>query len=228
MGIITNALSISLGAILGSFFKGKTVFKNFNVFGIGIMIISIVGFLENIFNVMQMQLSSDDLIVVVFALIFGTALGDMLNIEERLSSISAVGSKSLAAFIDASVFFGVGGLQICGAIMLVARHDSSQLYLKSIVDFPFAVLFGASYGKIVSVSSIPVFAGQILICIITYIAGTFLSGAVITQLCAIGYIILFFSGFNILCPKQYKINNINMLPGVIVILLWNVILYYQR
>lgn len=44
MGIILNALSIVTGSLFGSVFKERINFKKFTVFGIAIMIISLVGF----------------------------------------------------------------------------------------------------------------------------------------------------------------------------------------
>lgn len=228
MGIIVNAFMIFSGAVFGSIFKGKTAFKNFTIMGIGIMIISIVGFLENIYNVSGITLKSDELIIIVLALIIGTVIGDMLHMEERLSSVSNVKNKAFAAFVDSSVFFGVGGLQICGAIMLAKSNDSSLLYLKGMIDFPFAILFGASYGKSVVFSAVTVAFGQLIIYALSISAGSFLGEEVISGLCAMGYIILFFSGFNLLCKTEHKINNINMLPAVLIILIYYLFRYIWR
>ena len=141
MGIIFDALSIFVGTFLGSVFKEKVNFKNFAILGISIMIISLVGFIENIFGVEGFALKSHDLLVVVFALIIGTILGDLLKLDSRLSEISDVKHKGLSEFADASIFFGVGGMQICGPVMLATAGDSSQLILKSMIDFPFALMF---------------------------------------------------------------------------------------
>lgn len=58
MGIIINALSIIIGSLVGSVFKDRIKFKNFTVFGIAIMMIGIVGFFENIFNINGMMLEA--------------------------------------------------------------------------------------------------------------------------------------------------------------------------
>lgn len=223
MGIIFDALSIFVGTFLGSVFKEKVNFKNFAILGISIMIISLVGFIENIFGVEGFALKSHDLLVVVFALIIGTILGDLLKLDSRLSEISDVKHKGLSEFADASIFFGVGGMQICGPVMLATAGDSSQLILKSLIDFPFALMFGISYGKRAALSALPVAAGQIFILILTVMTKNFLDAYVIKQICAMGYIILFFSGFNLMCEKQHKINNVNMLIGIIIILLYNAV-----
>lgn len=228
MGIIINALSIIIGSLVGSVFKERIKFKNFTVFGIAIMIISIVGFFENIFDVNGMILKSNDLLVVVFALIIGTILGDAIQLETKINNISSYLNDSFTAFIDATIFFGVGGMQICGPIMLATVGDNSQLIIKSLIDFPFALMFGISYGKKVLLSSIPVAVVQVIIVLLTILSKTFFDTTVIKQLCAMGYIILFFSGFNLICESKYKINNVNMIIGIFIILLYNVLLKLWR
>lgn len=228
MGIIMNFLSITTGSLFGNIFKERIKIKNFTVFGIAIMIISIVGFFENIFDVNGMALKSNDLLVVVFALIIGTILGDAIQLETKINNISSYLNDSFTAFIDATIFFGVGGMQICGPIMLATVGDNSQLIIKSLIDFPFALMFGISYGKKVLLSSIPVAVVQVIIVLLTILSKTFFDTTVIKQLCAMGYIILFFSGFNLICESKYKINNVNMIIGIFIILLYNVLLKLWR
>ena len=228
MGILFNTLSILFGIFLGNIFKDRINFKNFTILGIAIMIISLVGFIENIFGVQEFELKSNALLIVVFALIIGTILGEVFCLDLKLGNISNNKNKGLAEIIDTTIFFGVGGMQICGPVMLAAANDNSQLILKSMIDFPFALMFGMSYGKRVALSAFIVAAGQIGVLILTILTKSFLDTYVIRQICSIGYIILFFSGFNLLCEKQHKINNINMLIGIFVILLYNGIRCFWR
>lgn len=228
MGIIINALSIIIGSLVGSVFKERIKFKNFTVFGIAIMMIGIVGFFENIFNINGMMLESNDLLVIVFALIIGTILGDVIQLESKINNLSSLANGSASCFIDSTIFFAVGGMQICGPIMLATVGDNSQLIFKSLIDFPFALMFGISYGRKVLLSSIPVALGQMIIVLLTILSRTFFDTTLIKQLCAMGYIILFFSGFNLICGSKYKINNVNMLIGIIIILIYNAILKLWR
>lgn len=223
MGILVDAFAIAFGGLLGSIFKERILLKNFSVLGISIMIISAVGFFENMFNVKDMQLESAGLMVVVFSLIIGSIVGDALHIDEKLSYFASSRKAEYNAFIDTALFFGIGGLQISGPIILAVNNDSTQLLIKSIIDFPFALIFGATYGKITSLSAVPVAAMQIIIAVLARFAGVFMSDALIGQLCAIGYIVLFFSGFNLICDTSRKINNSNMLPGIFIIILYNLI-----
>lgn len=228
MEILLDALSISAGSLIGDKFKKRIVFKNFAILGICIMIISMVGFFENIFDVKDMALKSDSLLVVVFSLVIGTVAGDLLKLEDRINNLSGKFDGDFSSIIDATVFFGVGGMQICGPVLLATSGDASQLILKSMIDFPFALMFGMSYGKKTAFSAIPVAMGQLMIMVFTFLSGKFLDVEFIKQICAVGYIILFFSGFNLVCEKKNKINNVNMLVSILIIFLYNAIIILWR
>ena len=224
MGIAANATAILLGGILGSLCKKKLVPQNFSIFGICVSIISLVSFIENMFQITNHSFESSHLYTVILALAAGYTVGELLKLEDRISGISASANTSLIGVTDATVFFGIGGLQICGPILLALQHDSSQLYLKSIIDFPFAFLFGAIYGKKIALSAIPVALTQLVIALIAFWAGNFISDAMIRQLCSIGYVILFFSGINMIPDIKCKVKTVNMLPAIPIVILLDLII----
>ena len=76
----------------------------------------------------------------------------------------------------------IGGLQIAGPILLAVNGDNTQLYLKAIVDFPFAFLMGAAYGKVPMLSCIPVAAIQGLVAVAAYFCGNFISQSMLMSL----------------------------------------------
>lgn len=228
MGILIDALSIMLGSLMGSKFKQRVLMKNFSVLGISIMLMSMVGFLENVFDIADKKLVSDNLMIIVFSLIVGSILGEVIKLDERISGLSSVGRIQCNSFIDATLFFAVGGLQISGPILMAVSGDNSQLVLKSVIDLPFAMMFGASYGKSTALSAIPVAAVQVIIAFLAYCSEALLNDALISQICAMGYIVLFFTGFNLICDKKYKINNTNMIPGIIIVLFFNLIYGVMR
>lgn len=223
MGIITNALAITLGGLFGGKFQ-KCIRSNQNsILAIGIMILSIVGFLENVYNVTGENIVSENLLIVLFAFLLGSVIGDRLHLTEFLSKASQTSNKSFNAFIDASLFFGIGGLQISGPILLATGGDNSQLFLKTLIDIPFAIAYGTTYGRVTALAAIPVALIQVLIFFLTYLFASVFSSQLISQLCAAGYIILFFSGFNLIADTKNKINNVNMLPSIILVILFHVI-----
>lgn len=222
MGIAANAFSITIGAFLGNIFKSKIKNNNFSILAVCIMIIGAVGFIENIFDINEMTLKSNSLLVIIFSLLIGNIVGGLFSGNSKNLE------KDREVVFDSIIFFGVGGLQLCGPVLLATNADSSQLFLKSLIDFPFALTFGVMYGKKVALSAIPVAIIQIIIFSLTLIIRDFMTVEVIKQLSSMGYIILFFSGFNMICDKKYQINNTNMLMGMAVVLIYNGILSIWR
>lgn len=165
IGILIDALSIITGSFLGGVFKERINFKNFTVLSISIMIISLVGFFENMFDIKGMTLKSNELLIVVFAFIISSLIGDAMRLETMLSNISGI-FKNNSVFVDTAIFFGVGGFQICGPLLLAMSGNSEQLILKSAIDFPFAVMFGICYGKKVGLAAIPVAVGQLIVAVL--------------------------------------------------------------
>ena len=223
MGFIADGVSICLGGILGGVFNKKINIKNNFALAIAIMLISIVGLLENILSISDGKIVGEHTVIVCIALALGCFIGDTLKLEDRIYSLSRTQNIATNGIIDSVLFFGIGGLQISGPILYALNGDSFQLVLKGIIDFPFAIMLGATYGKKVSFSAVAVVLMQLIIAVLAYYLGAFFSTALLCQLCSIGYLILFFSGFNMLCFPNYKVKSINMIPGIFLIIIYNVV-----
>ena len=223
MGFLVDGLSICLGGLLGGILNKKVNIKDYSALAIGIMLISAVGLFENILSISDGKIVGAHTVIVTIALVTGCAIGSALKIEDRLYSLSKTQSLAKNGLIDSIIFFGIGGLQISGPILYAIEGNSFQLILKGVIDFPFALMLGATYGKKVSLSAFPVVLVQILIAVFAHFLGSFFSETLICQLCSLGYLILFFSGFNMICSPKNKIKNINILPGILLIILYNLL-----
>ena len=223
MGFIVDGCSILIGGLLGGLFRKKITIKTHTSLSIAIMFISMVGVLENILKTSDGKIIGEHTVVVTIALVAGYAIGDTLKLEDRIFSLSDSKSERKKGIVNSILFFAIGGLQISGPIVYALEGDSFQLILKGIIDFPFALMLGATYGIIVSLSSFVVVLIQLIIALCAYFLGNFVSEMLIRQLCSLGYLILFFSGFNMLCHPNYKIKNTNILPGILLIIIYNII-----
>lgn len=223
MGILTNALTISLGGLLGSLFKKFSTENFIKMCGICLIIISSVGFLENVFAVEGITVTSDGLVLIVISLCIGYLIGTLLNLEKKTLKSNPTLNKQNSAFLDATMFFSIGGLQITGSILLAFSGDSSMLYLKSMVDLPFAIMLGSTLGRVVSLSAIPVALFQAIIFLISKLLGDFITPTFLKELCAISYAILFFSGYNLLVEDKNKFSSVNMLPSVLILILIEIV-----
>ena len=224
MGFIVSAASIFFGGILGGIFKKRVDIRDFSALSIGIMLISAVGLLENILGISDGKIVGEHTVIVSIALILGFFIGNALKLEERIYRLSKGENLTKNGFNDTLLFFGIGGLQISGPILYALEGDSFQLILKAVIDFPFALVFGATYGKRVCFSSLILLLVQLAIAALAYCLGSFLGDDLLGQICSLGYLILFFSGFNMICSPDKKVKNINIIPGLFLIIIYNVIL----
>ena len=223
MGFVVDGCAILFGGIIGGSIKKSVDFKNNAALSIAIMLISAVGLFENILGISDGKIVGEHTVTVSIAIVLGCLIGDALKLEDRIYSFSITKNESVNGVIDSILFFGIGGLQISGPILYALENDSFQLILKGVIDFPFALMLGAVYGKKVSLSALAVVLGQIAIAALAYAANDLISANLVRQLCSIGYLILFFSGYNMLCKPQNKIKNINIIPGVFLIIAYNLI-----
>ncbi len=221
MGILFNAIVITLGALLGSVIKINSLKKINALLGICVIIISAVGFVENIFKINQNVIEQSGLLIVIICIIVGYLIGELLKFDDKILKLSS--KKTDGSILNATLFFAVGGLEITGPILLAVNGDNSLLYYKCLVDFPFAILLGSTYGKKVGISAIFVALIQVIIFLISKLFGDIISVTLINQLCATGYVILFLSGFNLLVSEDKKIKTVNTLPAVLLIIIYNAI-----
>ena len=222
MFFLFDAGAIFLGGILGGCFQKRLKMKNPTALPIAIMLISIVGLFENIMSISGEQIVGKSTVIVSIALVLGYAIGERLGLEDRIYSLSKAQTIGTNGLIDAILFFGIGGLQISGPILYALDGDSFQLILKGMIDFPFALMLGATYGKRISLSAFFILAMQIIIALIAYGARQFISEDLLSSLCSLGYLILFFSGYNMLASPKNKIKNVNILPGMLLIILYHI------
>lgn len=223
MGIIADMLAIAVGILIGSLTRGRVKIKIDSYFAIAVMIISLLGFIENSFTVDAGRILGSDMMIVVFSLIIGSVIGDLLRLDERISNVGKGKSAMTNGVLDSIFLFGIGGLQISGPVLMAVTGDNSQLYLKAMIDFPLAMLTGASYGRRAAISALPVALIQVAVALVAHLLGDFISEGMLMSLCAIGFIILFFTGYNMMSSRDNRIKNTNMLPGVLIVILFHVI-----
>lgn len=225
LGTLCNVAAIMLGGIIGNLFKKKLASMKslIEILGISIMFMSAVNVISNTITIDNNTIATKNILATIFALLIGNILGEIINLEEKICKATDKQSKS--GFIAATMLFSIGGLQIIGPICSVLNSDNSVLISKALVDFPLAISLGAIFGSEVSFSSIPVGIIQIIVACIAYFARNFFTVAAISQLATIGYVILFFVGFNMVFKEVIRVKTNNMIPSIGIILIYNAVLF---
>lgn len=213
LGTVINTFGILIGSLLGRLL-GKKLPKSMgnaviNSFGIFTIYLGVTGAME-----------IENTIVVILSLVFGTIIGEFIDIQGRVENFAYKikgkmrgGQDNLATgFITGSLLFCAGAMGVVGALQGGLSGDHSMLYTKSVIDGISAFFLSASLGLGVLFSAGAVFLYQGLIVMLAWGIGPFLSQAMITEMGAIGSLLLIGLGLNIL--EATNIRLMNYIPAI--------------
>lgn len=220
-GTLTNAGAVMAGSLLGLLIHRKMPEKLLQI------IFQAVG-LFTLFLGFSMALKVENILLMIFSLILGSAFGEILNLEKKLTAagdrlknrLKLRHEKFSEGLLTAFLIFCIGSMTILGAIEDGLGHTPKLLYTKSVLDGFTAMALSASLGIGVLFSVIPllIFQGSL-----TLFAG-FLKGAVqpalIAEMSAVGGVLIIGIGLSILEIKKIRVTN--MIPA----LFFTVGLYY--
>ena len=161
------------------------------------------------------------ILVVVFSLLIGAAIGSWLKIEESLEVFgeklkSKFGKKEesnfVEGFVSASLVFAIGPLAILGSISDGMGTGIDQLVLKSTLDGFTSIAFAASLGWGVALSSLPVGIYQFIWTGIGISLGAILADYQIAAMTAVGGVLLIGISLRLLRIKDVAVAN--LLPAI--------------
>ncbi len=216
VGTLINVGTVLLGSTIGLLIRSRLPERYiqiiFQVFG-----------LFTLFLGVKMALETQNIMVMIFALLIGTLLGEWWNIEKGMSKFAAFikrkvksGSDSFAeGFITAFLIFCMGSLTILGAIEEGLGGKPNLLLTKSLMDGFSSMALASALGAGVLFSVIPLFIYQGGLTIFASYISDALSTAVVAELSAVGGVLLIGLGFVLLEVKKVRV--MNMLPALVIV-----------
>lgn len=214
-GTIVNAVAIAICGVMGTFVI-KNVPDRFNeivnkAIGLSILFIGISGALVN-----------EHLMLLILSLVIGSVIGELIDIDAKMNAIGDLAEKKLGfgegsfskGFVTASILFCTGSMAIIGAMNGGLMHDHNMLFAKAILDGVIAIVFAGAMGIGVSFSAIPVLIYEGIIAIVAAAVGDFMTAEMITEMSAVGSLIIAGIGFNFLEVKNIKVAN--MIPAIFI------------
>jgi uncharacterized membrane protein YqgA involved in biofilm formation len=220
LGTFVNTMAIVGGSIVG------LVFSRFIPTKIADTLVHAVAFAVILIG-LKMAWKTDDFIIVICSLSFGTIIGELIRIEDRVNNLgnwleerfTETGGSIAKGFVTTSLLYCVGAMAIVGALEsgLAGNHDT--LFAKSVLDGLGSIIFAASMGIGVLFSAASVFVYQGLITVSASVMKQFLTPEVITQMSAVGGLLIVAMGFNMLEIVKIKVGN--CLPAI-----FSPLLYY--
>jgi len=218
IGTLVNVLAVVVGSTLGLLFHSKVPerFIKITFNGIGIFTL-VLGF--------GMALASNEILLMVFSIIIGSLLGEALDIDKRLNTISNQLKKRLGnesdnfsnGLITGFLLFCMGSMTILGAIQEGVGGSPDLLMTKSLMDGFASLALASTLGVGVLFSVIPLFIYQGGLTLLAAQVKDFLSPEMITEITGVGGLLLIALGLNILDLKKIKVSN--MLPSLLVIII---------
>ena len=214
---IVNAAAVIVGSLLGILFGGKVRREHMDTIaqGLGIVVL-VIG--------IGPAIATNNILTVIICLVVGTILGEFLDIERRLDRLGEAlkarfargsGGSFTQGFVTASLLMCIGSMAVMGSLDAGIRHDYSILFSKSVIDGVMAVTFAAAMGIGVAFAALPLFVYQGALTLLASSLAPYLSDAVITEMSAVGGILLIATALNMLEVLPHRIRTGNLLPAIL-------------
>ena len=212
---VVNGVAILIGALIGNMLRGgiSERFRNvlMQAMALAVMLIGVTG-----------AIKTTDALIVVISLAIGSVIGEGVNIEKRLegmgdalkSRIKGAEATFTEGFVSASLIFCVGAMAIVGSLDAGLRGEYSTILTKSLIDGITAAMLASTLGIGVAFSGLAVFLYQGLITLLAGLLQPLLTDAIITEMSAVGGLLIFAIGINMLGLTKVRVGN--MLPAIFV------------
>jgi len=214
LGTLVNVVAViagsSIGLIIHKKLPERLVKVTFQVLGLFTVLLGV-----------KMALDSQNLLVLIFSLLIGGLSGTFLKLDDGMENLtnklnSRFGGKNenfTKGFITAFLLFCVGSVTIIGAIEEGMNNDPQLLFIKSLMDGFSSIALTVAFGIGVMFSVVPLLIFQGGLTLLAMWLGSFFPEIFITEISAVGGIILMGLGLNLL--EVTKIKLIDILPAII-------------
>ena len=223
LGTIVNALAIIGGCLVGLVVKGRLTEKIsktiMNGLALCILYIGISG-----------SLKGKDTLQMIICIALGALVGEIIDIDKRLNNLGDMIEKTINSkkkksspnekisisegFVTSSLLFCVGAMAVVGSLESGLQGNHTTLFAKSILDGISSIIFTSSLGIGVILSSIAVLVYQGIITLLAGGLSAILTDTVISNMSAVGSLLIVGLGFNMLGASKIKVAN--LLPAIFI------------
>lgn len=220
IGTIVNSLAIIGGCLVGLVVKGKLTEKISSTIMSGlalcVLYIGISG-----------ALKGEDTLQIIICIAVGALIGEIVDFDKRLSDLGNTIEKKVNSkkrdlgtdkvsisegFVTSSLLFCVGAMAVVGSLESGLQGNNTTLFAKSMLDGVSSIIFTSSLGIGVILSSVAVFIYQGSISLLAGCLSTVLTDGVISNMSAVGSLLIVGLGFNMLGVTKIKVAN--LLPAI--------------
>jgi len=211
-GTVINAVTVVtaslLGLLIGSRLSESMRNAIINVLGLAVLLIGI-----------SMALETKNVLIPTLSLVAGTALGEILGIEDALQRFGERVERRLGrgrfseGFVAATLLYCVGPMAILGPIQEGLTGDISVLVTKSLLDGVASVALASALGVGVAFSSLSILVYQGFFSLLAAQLSSVVTESLIAEFTSTGGLLIMGIGINLLELRKLRVGN--MLPALI-------------
>ena len=218
IGVFVNVLTIIIGGTIGVLLKDR-VREDINKvvmqgIGLSVIVIGVIG-----------AIKTQNELVMVLSLVSGGMIGAMLKIDKKIEQLGETVEQKFShkegfakGFVMGHLIYTVGAMATLGSLEAGINGDYTTLFIKAILDGVTAIIFGATLGYGIIFSFIPVLLFQGSIALLGKVIEPFLTLSLITEISAVGSVLIIAIGLNILEIKKFRLGD--LLPSIFMPILW--------
>ena len=218
LGVLANSFAVLLGGVIGmlcgSRIKSKYTDSLMVALGLATMGMGVAS-----------TVGTTDVLCIIVCCALGTVIGELLRIddgvnalgrmaESRFGSRGGKGGSFTSAFVSCSIMFCIGSMAVMGSVEAGLNGNNSILFAKAVLDFIAALAFGAAMGLGTVLSFVCVLVVEGALTLLAGALSPLLTDAIVTEMSAVGGVLLIGLAINLLGLRQQPIKIANMLPGV--------------
>lgn len=227
LGTIVNFSAIIVGSLIGLLMKGGVPEKISNTIMQGLALCVIYIGISG-------AIKGSNVMLIIISSVIGGFIGELVDIDNLLKKLGdkienkfkGRGIKISEGFVTASLLFCVGSMAIVGSLESGLQGNNKILFAKSMLDGVASIIFSSTLGIGVMLSSVSVLLYQGVITIAASGLKTILIQSVITDMTAIGSLLIMGIGFNMLGMSKIKVAN--LLPAVFIPIFYQLILNLMK
>lgn len=227
LGTIVNFTAIIIGSLIGILLKGGVPEKISNTIMQGLSLCVIYIGISG-------AIKGSNVILIIISTVIGAFIGELVDIDNLLQKLGdkvenkfkGKGIKISEGFVTASLLFCVGSMAIVGSLESGLEGNNKILFAKSILDGVASIIFSSTLGIGVMLSSVSVLLYQGIITLAASALKAILVQSVITDMTAIGSLLIIGIGFNMLGISKIKVAN--LLPAVFIPIFYQLILNLMK
>lgn len=218
LGTYVNVVAVVVGSLIGLVlhqrFPEKLKRIGFQAIGLCVLVLGT-----------SMALKTDKFLILIFSLLIGAITGEALGLDRHIerfgewlkARIGSTNDQFSEGLVSAFLLYCTGAMTVIGAIEDGLNNDPSILYAKSLMDGCASVALASAFGLGVLLSALPLFLYQGGITLAAASAKSFFTEPLITELSAVGGVILMGLGIQLLDLKEIRV--VNFLPALLVVII---------